>query len=96
MEVAVAVGTEIAGELGAKCAIAAALEVGKAAGARAAGNIFTYCPEGSFLNGFSRLGVKLAPTRFFFFKLTSGGVAYILVSSLPAELWAVRSIPASV
>ena len=33
-----AVGMEIAGELGAKCAVAAALEVGKAAGARAAGN----------------------------------------------------------
>ena len=38
MEVAIAIGTEIAGELGAKCAVAAALEVGKAAGARAAGN----------------------------------------------------------
>ena len=38
MEVAIAIGTEIAGELGARCAVAAALEVGKAAGARAAGN----------------------------------------------------------
>jgi hypothetical protein len=37
MEVAVAVGTEIAGELGARCAVEAALEVGKAAGALSAG-----------------------------------------------------------
>ena len=37
MEVAVAVGTEIAGELGARCAVEAAMQVGKAAGAQSAG-----------------------------------------------------------
>jgi hypothetical protein len=37
MEVAVAVGTEIAGELGARCAVEAALEFGMAAGALSAG-----------------------------------------------------------